>query len=299
MPCYHPLSAWQCADGSVIFVERKGDAVRSLTLPCGRCIGCRLERSRQWALRCVHEAKCHDRNCFVTLTFDDAHAPRDMSLDYSVFQKFMKRLRKSFSGETVRFYMCGEYGETFGRPHYHVCLFGIDFDDKVLISGTAGDDKALYRSERLGRLWPFGFSSIGAVTFESAAYVARYVMKKVTGDMAKDHYRYVDLETGEIYQRTPEFCKMSLRPGIGAFWLDKFSRDVYPRDYVVSRGTKAKPPRYYDVLYSRREPLEFEYLQYRRTLDADKRRDDNTLERLAVREECAKARLNQFKRSLD
>lgn len=297
MPCYHPLSAWQCADGSVVFVERKGDTIRSLSLPCGRCVGCRLERSRQWAVRCLHEAKCHRENCFITLTYDDDHIPRDMSLDYSVFQRFMKRLRKRFAGRTIRFYMCGEYGEQFERPHFHACIFGVDFDDKVLVSNSSSSGP-LYRSATLESLWPFGFSSIGEVTFNSAAYVSRYIMKKITGDMAEDHYRYVDLETGEIYQRTPEFCHMSLKPGIGALWLDKFQRDVFPRDYVVVRGHKSKPPRYYDRRYAKRDPLEFEYIQYKRVLDGEIRKSDNTPERLSVRRECAEARVDRFKRKI-
>lgn len=296
MPCFHPISAFQLASGDVVFAER-GDVARSLTLPCGRCVGCRLERSRQWALRCLHEAKCHDQNCFLTLTFNDEHCPRDMSLDYRVFQRFMKRLRKHFSPRTVRFYMCGEYGERFERPHFHACIFGVDFEDKVVISDAGGSK--LYRSPTLEILWPFGHSSIGEVNFQSAAYVARYVMKKITGDLAEDHYRYVDLTTGEIYQRTPEFCRMSLKPGIGAEWLDKFRSDVFPRDYVVVRGHKSKPPRYYDKRYAAYDPLEFEYLQYKRVLDSGKRRGDNTPERLKAREVCAKARVNQFKRSLD
>ena len=296
MPCFHPIPAFQLASGDVVFVER-GDVARSLTLPCGRCVGCRLERSRQWALRCLHEAKCHDENCFLTLTFNDEHCPRDMSLDYSVFQKFMKRLRKHFAPRVVRFYMCGEYGEQFERPHFHACIFGVDFPDKVVISDAGGSK--LYRSPTLEVLWPYGHSSIGEVNFQSAAYVARYVMKKITGDMAEDHYRYVDLATGEIYQRTPEFCRMSLKPGIGALWLDKFRSDVYPRDYVVVRGHKSKPPRYYDKRYSAYDPFEFEHLQYKRVLDAGKRLGDNTPERLHAREVCAEARVNQFKRSLE
>ena len=281
----------------LLFCER-GDIVATLLLPCGRCIGCRLERSRQWAVRILHETKSHDQNCFLTLTFDEEHCPRNRSLDYSVFQKFMKRLRKEFSGKRVRFFMCGEYGEQFDRPHFHACVFGVDFDDKVLIRGERGSVDALYRSGRLERLWPFGFSSIGRVTFESAAYVARYCVKKVNGDLAKDHYSMVDLETGEIYEKTPEFAHMSLKPGIGALWLEKFQSDVYPRDYVVVRGHESKPPRYYDARFKKVNPDKFEEICFKRELDARKRLDNNTPERLAVREEVAKARSNLYKRSL-
>lgn len=295
MPCYHPLTAYRSAQGDVVFAER-GDIVATLQLPCGRCTGCRLERSRQWALRILHETKCHRENCFLTLTYDEDHCPRDRSLDYKEFQRFMKRLRKRFSGKRIRFYMCGEYGEQFDRPHFHACIFGIDFKDKVLFS-EAGSNR-LWTSATLEALWPFGFSSIGEVTFESAAYVARYCMKKVTGEMAKDHYAMVDLDTGEIYQKEPEFAHMSLKPGIGALWLQKYFSDVFPRDYVVARGHKSKPPRYYDKRLKAANPDMYEDICLKRELDSRERVNDNTLERLAVREECAVARAQLYKRRL-
>ena len=208
MPCYHPLTAYRSAQGDVVFCER-GDIVATLQLPCGRCIGCRLERSRQWAVRILHETKSHRENCFLTLTYDEEHCPRNLSLDYSEFQRFMKRLRKKFRGKRIRFYMCGEYGEQFARPHFHACIFGLDFEDKVLFSSSGGNK--LWTSATLDALWPFGFSSIGEVTFESAAYVARYCLKKVNGDLAKDHYSMVDLETGEVYEKRPSLhiCRLS------------------------------------------------------------------------------------------
>ena len=160
MPCFHPLTAYQSSDGSISFVERKGgDIVRSLSLPCGQCVGCRLERSRQWAMRCMHEASLYSRNCFITLTYNNEHLPSDNSLQYPDFQKFMKRLRKRFNGVDrsanpdsndqfpIRFYMCGEYGETFGRPHYHACLFNFDFPDKTLYRRSPSGS-FIYRSSR-------------------------------------------------------------------------------------------------------------------------------------------------------
>ena len=127
MPCFHPLDAWQCSNGDVVFTDNlaRNDVIRRLALPCGRCVGCRLERSRQWAVRCMHEASMHMFNSFVTLTYDDDHLPEYNSLNYKHFQDFMKRLRKSHNG--VRFYMCGEYGEDFSRPHYHALLFNCFF----------------------------------------------------------------------------------------------------------------------------------------------------------------------------
>lgn len=298
MACYHPLQAFQAADGSVVFAER-GDIVRSLLLPCGQCVGCRLERSRQWAMRCMHEASLYRENCFITLTYDDAHVPKHGSLDYGDFQRFMKRLRKRCAPVRPRFYMCGEYGEDFGRPHFHAVVFGWNFPDRKVWRKGGSGFKA-FRSDMLESLWPFGFSSIGEVTFESAAYVARYCMKKVTGDGAGLHYLtdHVDPDTGEVFSKVPEFNHMSLKPGIGAGWLEKWESDVYPQDYVIVRGKKMKPPKYYDRRYSERAPLDFEAVQFARELEARSYAADRTDERLAVREIVTEARLRAFKRSI-
>jgi len=295
MACYSPLSAYRLANGSVVFAER-GDVISSLTLPCGQCIGCRLERSRQWAVRCMHESSLHDQNCFITLTYSTDHLPSDNSLNYRHFQLFMKRLRK-YAKVPVRFYMCGEYGEMGDRPHYHACLFGYAFSDLQLVNVSPAGSP-IYRSSALESLWTFGFSSIGEVTFESAAYVARYIMKKITGHNSSAHYRDVDLSTGEIINRMPEFNRMSLKPGIGALWFDKFTSDVFPHDRVIINGVKSKPPRYYDKLYSKLDPIGFESIQYERELASIPLKADNTPDRLRVKSIVAEARLSQLKRSI-
>lgn len=295
MPCYHPLDAWQRESGEVVFSE-SGRIARSLKLPCGQCVGCRLERSRQWAVRCMHEASLHSQNCFITLTYDEEHLPQYGSLDYRDFQLFMKKLRKRLG--KARFYMCGEYGELNSRPHFHACLFGVDFDDKepfrLLDSGCR-----LFTSKTLSELWPKGFASIGDVTFESAAYVARYVMKKVTGSAACAHYTRLDPMTGELYEVSPEFNRMSLKPGIGAKWFEKWHKDVYPHDYVVVNGHEAKPPRFYDKLYARLDSFGAELLQAHRYKKAAAFLDDSTPHRLSVRETVTKARLAFKKRTLE
>ena len=298
MACFKPLKAYQCFDKSIVFTEaRKHDIVRSLELPCGQCVGCRLERSRQWAIRCMHEASLYKDNCFITLTYDEEHLPEDYSLHYDDFQRFMKRLRKRFQGKTIRFYMAGEYGENFGRPHFHACIFNLDFEDKYLWQKTDSGSK-IYRSKILEELWPFGYSSIGEVNFQSAAYVARYIMKKVTGDMAEQHYEEVNFTTGEIIQRKPEFNKMSLKPGIGYKWYEKYKDDVYPHDYVIVNGKKCKPPKFYDKKYADDYPYEFDQLQWDREKSAKAQAFDNTAERLLVKEEVLKAKLSRLKRKL-
>jgi len=298
LPCYHPIAAYQTVDGQVVFSERRYfDISRTLSLPCGQCVGCRLERSRQWAMRCLHEAKLHANNCFITLTYSDEHLPNDRSLHYRDFQLFMKKLRKKF-GSNIRFYMCGEYGEKFDRPHFHACIFGFDFPDRKYWKQTGSGSK-LYRSEELEKLWKYGFSSIGDVNFESAAYVARYIMKKVTGQGKHDqHYKFTDLSTGEVLEKKPEFNKMSLKPGIGYEWFKKFRSDVYPHDYVIINGRKVRPPKYYDLKYSKESPFEWEEVQQKRIDTAKANFEDNTDERLLVKETITKARVKMLKREL-
>lgn len=294
MACYRPIVAFQpLSGGSVVFVE--GRDMRQVLLPCSRCVGCRLEYARQWAVRCMHEKQMHDENCYVTLTYDDVHLPFRSSLCYRDFQLFMKRVRAS--NARVRFFVAGEYGDKDWRPHFHALLFGLDFPDRYYWSTNANGDK-LYRSATLERLWPLGFSTVGGVSFQSAAYVARYVMKKVTGDAADKHYERVDPDTGEVYSLVPEFVHMSLKPGIGASWIRRFGADVYPKGKVVVNGVEAVPPRYYDKVFAAADPGRWEDLQHRRLLDARARADDNTPERLAVKEVVARARVSRLKRSI-
>ncbi|WNK14951.1 MAG: replication initiator protein [Microvirus sp.] len=297
MPCYHPISAWQLlniktANGKPTISFKNPYASPSPTrvgikVPCGQCIGCRLERSRQWAIRCVHEAYGHEDNAFITLTYAPEHLPSDVSLKKNHFQKFMKRLRKAISPKKVRFFHCGEYGEQNQRPHYHACLFGYDFPDKILY--TIRDECRLYRSPMLEKLWPMGFATVGNVTFESAAYVARYITKKITGDLAETHYN----------GRTPEYTTMSRRPGIGKNWYNEFKSDVFPSDEIVLRGKILTPPRYYDKQLEADDPILYEKIKLDRKDQAIQNAADNTTARLAVKEMCKLAQFKLLKRGLE
>ncbi len=275
-----------------MFNKNAGYRDLPVKLPCGQCVGCRLERSRQWAIRCSHEASLYEDNAFITLTYSDAHLPSDGSLNLVHFQKFIKRLRKQY-GPKIRYYHCGEYGEKFKRPHYHACLFNFDFEDKKLFQ--IKNNNRYYTSEILQTLWPMGFSIIGDVTFQSAAYVARYIMKKINGAAAENHY--ANPETGEILK--PEYTTMSRRPGIGSAWLKKYQSDVYPGDFVVMGGKKMKPPKYYDRQYELTNPSEYGQLKTDRVLNAKKFESNNTPERLKTREVVQKARLNLLPRKLE
>ena len=193
--------------------------------------------------------------------------------------------------------MAGEYGENFGRPHFHACIFGYDFHDKKLWKRTPAGSK-LYRSPNLEKLWPFGYSSVGDVNFESAAYVARYIMKKVTGKKANEHYIEIDEETGEIIKKTPEFTKMSLKPGIGADWYKKFKSDVYPYDYIIVRGQKMKPPKAYDKMYKKDNPYEYDELLYKREINAKLNPDNSDPKRLDAKRQILESKLSLLKRNL-
>jgi len=288
MPCFRPLRGFRDPSGGFVFARIKSIGL-AMTVPCGRCVGCKLERSRQWAVRCMHEASLHDDTSFITLTYDDEHVPRFGSLLMDDWQKFFKRLRRR-AGK-VRFFGCGEYGEQFGRPHYHACLFGLDFPDKVKWSTRGGHD--VFRSDCLESVWPYGQSEIGSLTFESAAYVARYCVKKVTGPKAREHYECVDPETGECGTRLAEFATMSRRPGIGAGWFDLYGAEVYPSDEVIVNGVAAKPPRFYDRLLEVSSPeVASEVFKERRL---SRRREDETDARLRVREVCAESKLNFYR----
>lgn len=267
-------------------------AYRPINLPCGQCVGCRLERSRQWAMRIMHESQLHASNCFITLTYSDENIPADGGLRKSDFQKFMKRLRKKVG--SVRFFYAGEYGESLGRPHYHACIFGYDFPDKVPFSQSG--EHTIYISDELSKLWPYGHVTIGELTFQSAAYVARYCMKKVTGDSADRHYEKICPYTGEIYKIQEEYVTMSLKPAIGRNWYDKYKTDLYPSDYHIVNGVKVRPPRYYDRLLKIENESLLEQLKFKRVRRALKSKEHQTPNRLRVREKVAKARLNQLTR---
>lgn len=307
MPCYSPLAAWRGGVGpsgkrQIVFSPPKVQARDcEISLPCGQCVGCRLERSRQWAMRCVHEASLYSRNAFVTLTYSNRFLPKDGSVSVREFQLFMKRLRKAYPEDRIRFFHCGEYGEKLGRPHYHACLFNFDFPDKKIFQ--VRPEGTLYTSDTLTRLWGKGDKErqlIGDVTFESAAYVARYIMKKVNGDAADPHYGVVDTATGEIVStRKPEYITMSRRPGIGRGWYDKYKTDVFPSDYLVTRGVKVRPPKFYDAQLEKEDPLLLERLKRARVARALQVADDNTPERLKVKEEVKLSQVSKLKRSLE
>ena len=300
MPCYRPLQAWRTTDDTVngkkrIAFKKSANSTTPLTLPCGRCIGCKLTRSYNWAIRCTHEAQLHQENSFITLTYSDEHLPWDGSLVKQHFQKFIKRLRKS-SDTPIRYYMAGEYGTQLSRPHYHACLFGHSFPDQELLKETEG--LYTYTSATLDKLWNKGFSTVTEMSFETAAYAARYCTKKITGKIAEDHYTRSHPLTGEILHLEPEYNTMSLKPGIATEWFEKYKSDVYPSDYLISKNKKTPPPRFYDKLFEI-SGGDMEEIQKQRKKRAAKNLADNTPERLATREKSKHLSMRNLSRSYE
>lgn len=305
MTCFSPVRAFRAVAPNkrgrrpIVFSRRESGSDESVSISCGQCIGCRLERSRQWAMRCMHEASLYDDNCFVTLTYNDANLPVGGTLVRRDLQLFLKRLRK-FSvkrrGRGFRFYACGEYGDETFRPHFHVLLFDYNFRDRYTWRRSVSGNK-LSRSEELERLWSVGSSEIGDVTFQSAGYVARYCVKKVVGRAAAEHYLRYDCE-GRPYQLLPEFAAMSLKPGIGRPWLLRFQADVYPHDFVIVNGRKVKPPRFYDKYLESVDPDAYDVMIDAREPDSSaewvRRVAESTKDRLRVKEEVAASRLATF-----
>lgn len=237
----------------------------------------------------MHEARMHKRNCFVTLTLREYQE----SLDHSQWQRFAKRVRKKLG--PFRFFMAGEYGEERGRPHFHALLFGLDFDDKVYLGKSPGGSK-LYRSDMLSELWGLGYCSVGDATFESAAYVARYVMKKMTGAVAEEHY----------CGRVPEYSKCSTggrsgRRGIGFSWFARYGKsDVFPDGNVLVHGVRCAAPRYYRKLLREQAPLRHRVLEHERgeVRDARWRADFPDNSRLRAKAAVTDARLGMLKRKI-
>lgn len=309
MTCYHPLEAHVSgyrATGTKIIsfgLPKRADQ-ESLLLPCGQCIGCRLDRANQWALRCMHEAQMHDENCMVTLTYDDENLPPFGSLQKPDFTKFMKRLRKAIDPVRVKFYMGAEYGDQLQRPHYHVCLFGYDFPDKEILHEREG--LYTYWSPALETIWGKGFATITDLTIESAAYVARYCMKKVsTAKNSEDkhyaHYERICPITGEIRQIEPEYSVMSRGgrggQGLARDWFNIYHSDIFPYDTAIYKGRKVRTPRYYENILRSTDVSAFEKLKESRKEAALKHAANNTPERLAVRKKVKLAQLGQLRRN--
>jgi len=254
MPCYSPITAYRSKQGRnskgnwpLVFNQRDGYHDKPVTIPCGKCIGCKLEQSRQWGTRCMHESVMHETNCFLTLTYSDKYLPHNQSVSKKEMQDFLKRLRSEIKDSRIRYFLCGEYGEEKNRPHYHLCVFGYDFPDKEIIGLSKKGHIQYGNSKLLQKTWTFGYHTIGSLTFESACYVARYCTKKITGRGNEQKIWYGN--------RQPEFALMSTGSkkdplgGIGKTWIKKYLNDVLSQDKIIIRNNlQTRPTRYYDSI---------------------------------------------------
>jgi len=244
MRCTSPRTVGFKADGKTISwsPRQRSKEFAEFQLPCGKCIECRLDYARQWAVRCVHEAQMHEKNSFITLTYDDEHLG-DGRLHYEDFQKFMKRLRKT-QNDPIGVFVTGEYGEKTKRPHWHAILFNWRPSDlKHKYTNDGGDQ--VFTSENLERLWPQGNSELGSVTFKSAGYCARYAAKKLVHGYDDSH---------EFHP----ISKKSSKHAIGKTWLEKYWQDVFLHgSLILSDGTSIGVPRYYEKWLKQHKPQEW------------------------------------------
>lgn len=276
MPCYHPILAYDNTDYSfnpekmdIVFnskdyrfnpdyAERQG---RLLQLPCRHCVGCRLDHSKSWANRILLEQRYHDSSYFVTLTYDDEHLPYGYGTDSSTgeivsthatlvkadLQKFFKRLRK-VTKQKISYYSAGEYGSQTFRPHYHCIIFGLKLDDLKQIRRNFNNEP-YFVSPTIEKVWPFGIHVIGNVTMQSAAYVARYTLKKATHNYSKEYYEIAGIE--------PEFQTISSKPAIGRRFyddnIDKFKYGTFSVS-TPTGGVKMTMPEYFRKKYREIDP---------------------------------------------
>ncbi len=264
-----------------------------------------------WAMRIVHEASLHvDQfgNCFVTFTYrgkaecsleqlaKGQYVPDDYSLNKKHFQKFIRRLRKHFP-QHIRYFHCGEYGDVNLRPHYHACLFNCSFDDMVVEKTEQGI--TTYSSATLQKLWPYGFCTIGELNYDTAAYTAGYILKKINGQQAMEEYLRSD-EYGVAYWVVAPYVTMSLKPGIGAKFYEEFKDDFFPSDEspVPGKGIINKVPRYYETILAAENPQLLEVVKALRQEFIKAHGADFTPERLRAKYECQKARQSRKQRTL-
>lgn len=341
MPCYSPNALGRNAQGETRFISghhirqsslfnpdiglvsgsnkaiaykihsHKFHASELFPIACKSCIGCRLHHSREWAIRCTHENQMHEDSSFLTLTYNDDNLPKNNTLLLKDMQDFFKKLRRHFNyrGQKAKFrYMyCGEYGDTTNRPHYHILLFGLDFQDKELHKLLNGGHR-LYISPTLDKVWGKGHTYIGSVTFESAAYVARYIDKKVNGKQAEEHYSIIDEHGVVIDKLKPEYAiasrmkehDESLGGGLGTSFFETYHQDIYPSDEVVIKGKKMRPPAYYDRLLERLNPDLFQQIKENRrnTLDELSHTEEQSMKRLLAKETVKLAQISKLIRPL-
>lgn len=224
--------------------------------------------TKDWAVRCYHEAQTHTYNCVLTLTYDEENLP-NISLNKEDIVNFVKRLRSFIHRsnelknkhphlfkQKISYLYCGEYGEKLNRPHFHIIIFGFDFPDKKYLKDSKSGDE-MFTSDMLKNLWPYGFHTIGKMSMASAMYCASYITKYVSNAEKEDIY--TDKTTGEMKQ--PEFGHASRRPALGLNWLLEFNPEVVTHNSIIIANQRYRIPRYYLKKLEELYPSKFEKLK--------------------------------------
>ena len=240
-----------------------------MLIPCGQCIGCRIQKRQDWATRIEMEAKTWPKESvwFVTLTYDNEHIPGvnhetgevvrgamylrrkkepdlaiNQTLWYEDIQNFLKRLRKAYSGQ-LRYFVAGEYGEKTGRPHYHMILFGYQPEKLEPYSKVKPDEYMV--DSRITRCWGLGIHNLINPTQGGYSYVAGYVTKKF------------DDETLEHIKNglRPPFAQMSRDPGLGYKYYQEHKDEIWKKGYIqLDNGKRASIPRYFQEMQRIEDP---------------------------------------------
>ncbi len=310
MPCYSPLKGFKNTNGALVF-KRSGNTIGKMEVACGQCLGCRTDRQLMWTMRIIHESVLHQDNygnTFITLTYRSLEActdkqfkaghyvPKDLSLNYYHFRDFIKRLRRHFK-QKIRYFHCGEYGDENLRPHYHAILFNCSFDDQIVEKQEQGI--TTWSSDTLTNIWPYGFSTIGDVNYDTAAYTAGYILKKINGQAALDAYLRND-EYGVAFWVKPPYITMSLKPGIGEKFYALYKADFFPSDEspVPGVGVRKKVPRYYEKILAEEDPAMLACIKEARQTFIAAHREDYTAERLKSKYIIAQKRQSEKQRTL-
>lgn len=232
-------------------------------IPCGKCIGCRLDYSRTWANRGYLESKMWQNNYFVTITYNEENLPENKSLVPEHLTNFIKKLRRNgdYNGwqhTGIRYIAAGEYGDKLERPHYHLILFNCNLPTESFYEPHIIKKETFWRNNIIEECWKYGYSSVSNVSWNNIAYVARYITKKQYGEKSKEHYG----------DRQPEFFRASRKPGIGMTWLEEHMEEVYATDEIIVQNRKGsikqKPPRAFDKKLKEINEKEYEKIRAKR-----------------------------------
>lgn len=318
MPCYNPLiriedhkQPYKKLDGKTAYkakvypaeyitghieeIKRQSYFARWDIIPCGKCIGCRLDYSRDWANRGYLEAKSWKENYFVTITYDEIHMVKNDvlrekdgktirsyngTLVKKDLQNFIKRVRtekereyeKKIKNEeeakapNIRFMACGEYGDENSRPHYHIIFFNLHLEPETFYNPKIKEGNIYWQNTFIEKCWKKGISNICEANWNTIAYVARYITKKITGKEAEKEY--------QKRQQEREYMVMSRMPGIGKLYYDQNKDKIYKRDEIIVKNSNGiiscKPPKYFDYIYEKEEPEKFKKIQEKRRIELEK-----------------------------